>query len=189
MTTFPLRQQTAFSCALVRELTRRCPSFVPGTILDIGCAHGWGTRALAYAYPTAQVLGVDIDPVAVTEAAAITDGVAFQTISPGVLPHRADLLVLSNVCEHLTDWQDQLAAYLAYCDGVAALLVPYDEDLSIDPGIGHVARFSEETFPLTVAGLVRTTCVPVRVHHSAWYHDWQLLVLYQRDWTVPCVQS
>jgi SAM-dependent methyltransferase len=52
-------------------------------IADIGCGAGWSTIALARAYPTAAVLGVDIDEPSIraakanAEAAGIADRVRF----------------------------------------------------------------------------------------------------------------
>jgi len=41
----------------------------PGArILDVGCGGGWSTIALATAYPSAEVLGVDVDPASVEMA-------------------------------------------------------------------------------------------------------------------------
>src|SRR5215212_589230 len=61
----------------------RCCSDQNARIADIGCGAGWSTIALARAYPTAAVLGVDIDEPSIraakanAEAAGIADRARF----------------------------------------------------------------------------------------------------------------
>lgn len=43
----------------------------PGaTLADVGCGHGWSTLALARAYPTARVVGIDVDEPSIVAARA-----------------------------------------------------------------------------------------------------------------------
>jgi len=57
----------------------------PGArIADIGCGHGWSTLALARAYPSARVVGIDVDEPSIAaarenaEAAGLADRVEFR---------------------------------------------------------------------------------------------------------------
>lgn len=57
----------------------------PGArIADVGCGHGWSTLALARAYPSARVVGIDVDEPSITaarenaEAAGLADRVEFR---------------------------------------------------------------------------------------------------------------
>ena len=42
-------------------------------IADVGCGHGWSTLALARAYPTARVVGIDVDEPSIVAARANAD--------------------------------------------------------------------------------------------------------------------
>jgi len=65
----------------------------PGArILDIGCGAGWSTIALAQAYPTAEVVGVDIDDPSIEMArrnaaahGAVGEQIAFRTADAAAL--------------------------------------------------------------------------------------------------------
>ena len=78
----------------------------PGVrIADIGCGAGWSTIALARAYPSATVLGVDVDEVSIAaandnaEAAGVADRARFTSAKGealAILDHLT-LLLLSSV--------------------------------------------------------------------------------------------
>ena len=60
-------------------------------VLDVGCGAGWSTIALAQAYPSASVLGVDIDAPSIemarrnAAAVGVTDRVSFRVADAGSL--------------------------------------------------------------------------------------------------------
>ncbi len=54
----------------IADLHERLLSDVPARIADIGCGEGWSTLALARAYPSAHVVGVDLDAASVEAARA-----------------------------------------------------------------------------------------------------------------------
>lgn len=60
-----------------------------GTILDAGCGTGWSTVALAEVFPTARVIGVDLDEASIDEArahaaeAGVGDRVSFVNANAG----------------------------------------------------------------------------------------------------------
>ncbi len=66
----------AFTSALVEEWL---PALGPaaerlaagGRLVDIACGQGWSTAAVAHAFPSADVLGIDSDPASVDDARAI----------------------------------------------------------------------------------------------------------------------
>jgi SAM-dependent methyltransferase len=62
----------------VPDLDRQLRAAPPARVLDLGCGLGASSIALARAYPSARVLGVDLDEASVTEAraAAAEAGVA-----------------------------------------------------------------------------------------------------------------
>ena len=68
----------------VPEIDHRLRSAPPARVLDMGCGLGASSMALARAYPSARVLGVDLDQASVTEAraqaaqAGVADRVTFM---------------------------------------------------------------------------------------------------------------
>lgn len=70
-----------------------------GTILDFGCGPG----RLSGSFEPDSYLGVDINPVAVTEAERRHSGLSFQTIDQGYQPQTRDLFLAYSVFQHLPD--------------------------------------------------------------------------------------
>ena len=68
----------------VPEIDQRLRSAPPARVLDLGCGLGASSTALARAYPSARILGVDLDQASVTEAraqaaqAGVADRVTFM---------------------------------------------------------------------------------------------------------------
>ena len=68
----------AFTSALVEEWL---PALGPaaerlatgGRVADLGCGQGWSTIAVARAFPTAEVWGIDSDPASIAEARTAAD--------------------------------------------------------------------------------------------------------------------
>lgn len=79
----------------------------PGVqVLDVGCGGGWSSIALARAYPTASVTGVDIDAPSVklatanAEAAGVGDRVRFVCQDASALPEASYDLAFAFECVH-----------------------------------------------------------------------------------------
>ncbi len=64
----------------VPGLVQRLSADPPARIADVGCGVGWSSIAMATAYPTAIIHGLDLDEASITEAAANAEaeGVADQ---------------------------------------------------------------------------------------------------------------
>jgi SAM-dependent methyltransferase len=81
---------------------------VPDRILDYGCGRGINTMLLARAYPSAEVLGVDIDSDSIewarqcAESEGITN-VEFRCKAEDEEPPAADLVLNVDVLEHVED--------------------------------------------------------------------------------------
>ncbi|WP_404429422.1 methyltransferase domain-containing protein [Microbacterium lacus] len=79
----------------------------PGARLaDVGCGHGWSTIALARAYPSATVQGIDVDEpslVAAREHAAGIDSVSFHLSDGAALTAGEELFDACFVFEALHD--------------------------------------------------------------------------------------
>ena len=97
----------------------------PPRVADLGCGTGWSTIAIARAYPTAQVDGIDLDEASITEAqqhaqaAGLTDRLRFHRSSAGdaALTGPYDLVTFF---ETLHDMADPVAAL----EAAAAVLAP-----------------------------------------------------------------
>jgi 2-polyprenyl-3-methyl-5-hydroxy-6-metoxy-1,4-benzoquinol methylase len=97
----------------------------PARVADLGCGSGWSSIALARAYPTAHIDGIDLDQASITQArhnaaaAGLTERVRFECRDAGdpTLAGQYDLVTLF---ETLHDLADPVAALLA----AAALLAP-----------------------------------------------------------------
>jgi len=91
-----------FEGSLVRMLLAGNPE----SILDVGCGEGFLMDSYRKALPSARIVGVDIDAVAIEQAEQRNPGVEFQLGS--VLDLRFhdnvfDLIVCSEVLEHVPD--------------------------------------------------------------------------------------
>ena len=85
-------------------------------VIDIGCGYGAVARSIARARPKSQVTGVDYDPKRLAEARAkdnpanlsFVEADATQSVPPGPW----DVVVLSNVLEHIVDRHAFLTALI-----------------------------------------------------------------------------
>ena len=85
-------------------------------VIDIGCGYGAVARSVARARPGSQVIGVDYDPKRLAEARArdnpanlsFVEADATQSVPPGPW----DVVVLSNVLEHIVDRHAFLTALI-----------------------------------------------------------------------------
>jgi SAM-dependent methyltransferase len=85
-------------------------------VIDIGCGYGAVARSIARARPHSQVTGVDYDPKRLAEARGkdnpanlnFVEADATQTVPPGPW----DVVVLSNVLEHIVDRRAFLSALI-----------------------------------------------------------------------------
>ncbi|MGH7539768.1 MAG: class I SAM-dependent methyltransferase [Gemmatimonadota bacterium] len=132
-------------------VTAAVPSSGSTTIVDVGC--GTGANIAAFD-PQYRVVGIDPSPAAVDLAARRFPQVAFlcgeaEVIGAEALA-RADLVLLTDVLEHVADDRRFLAGLLARLKGGARLLatVPAHPELwsSHDIALGHHRRYTAETF-------------------------------------------
>jgi SAM-dependent methyltransferase len=79
----------------------------PGaTVADIGCGAGWSTIALARAYPSATVRGLDVDEPSIAmarenaERAGLGDRVTFEHVDASTQPERTYDVVFAFECIH-----------------------------------------------------------------------------------------
>lgn len=131
----------------------------PGTqILDWGCALGEGVGVFRETWTSAQVAGMDFSRVAI-DTALDTYGPPFHWEADGKLQDEVDVLITSNVLEHLIEPHWVMATQMPFVRSFYILLVPFEEDLGSpeaeamtprqrsDAGHTHVQKFTIDSFP------------------------------------------
>ncbi len=121
------------------------------TVIDLGCAEGGGTVALAQALEGCKVVGVDFASSAVNRARALHPGYDFVVGSLQAPPAGAEVIFVSNVLEHVQDPQAALQSLAAH-PGVKYLivLVPLHEVLRHHE---HVVTFDYNNFAIRMGAL------------------------------------
>jgi SAM-dependent methyltransferase len=118
------------------------------TLLDAGCAHADFLRELAATSSEAKLYGCDICAELIDHNVATIKGIKFATVDltkepfPGVATF--DLVVTSEVLEHIEDWQLALRNLLSYSNRYALITVPAGKKYSIDERIGHFKHYTIE---------------------------------------------
>ncbi|WP_169789052.1 class I SAM-dependent methyltransferase [Nonomuraea candida] len=129
-------------------------------IIEVGCAEGVFTQALAAAYPEAEITGVDVSERALERARARVpdDGGRVRFIQADILTHRAehrfDLVFCSETLyylgrhERLQRASAQLSGLLAP-DGVLVAVHPWPEATRLHGYLdahGSLARLTEQVY-------------------------------------------
>jgi len=85
-------------------------------VLDVGCGYGAVARSIARARPNAQVIGVDYDKRHLAQARASNNPINLSFVeadaTKSVPPGPWDVVVLSNVLEHISDRSGFLSALI-----------------------------------------------------------------------------
>lgn len=112
------------NATMQRDIAQKLISFLPDRdfkcILDIGCGTGFLTRLIAERYPNARILGIDIAPAMIDQAAQLLKDVEFRCCSVYELrdfPQEFDLVVTSSALHWMSDLQECFSI-------VNALLLP-----------------------------------------------------------------
>jgi SAM-dependent methyltransferase len=86
-------------------------------VLDVGCGYGAVARSIARARPNARVIGVDYDKGRLAQAMASDNPLNLSFVeadaTKSVPPGPWDIVVLSNVLEHIADRTSFLSALIA----------------------------------------------------------------------------
>jgi 2-polyprenyl-3-methyl-5-hydroxy-6-metoxy-1,4-benzoquinol methylase len=86
-------------------------------VLDVGCGYGAVARSVARAHPTARIVGADYDKGRLSQARASANPPNLSFVetdaTKAVPPGPWDVVILSNVLEHITDRVGFLAALVA----------------------------------------------------------------------------
>lgn len=179
----------AFARVLIDLLPLEVEAYMsqPCTVLDWGCARGNLTDALRRRFPEATVAGLDFAANAV-EQARRRYGNPFIWSEDGIIHGTWDVIVASNVLEHVLDPIALMREHLAHTGHYYLALSPWEESLGPGEGLtpeqrqiqghAHLHRFNRDTFPVEVDGWAKVSegLAPMRAH----WHGTQVLVVYGR---------
>ena len=145
-----LRKQAIHHLARYTWATRVLADRPPGRVLDVACGAGYGSRMLADALPSHEVVGGDHDPRAVSHAKEHYGGPAnlsFRTIdivswtdpADGSEAGKYDYVVCFDTIEHLTHRDVCLVALAEQLEPDGALLIstPVHNENLLTPGWEH----------------------------------------------------
>lgn len=168
-----------------------------GRTLDWGCARGDLVLMWRVLFPEAEIDGLDFSLPAITTAQAraanhdLTNG-KFIWHGHGNIEESYDVVVTSNVMEHLVEPLLKVAEHLPMVGRYYVILTPFMEDLggadreAMTPiqrdmaGHTHVQKFGVESFPPALAGFHRAYLDTDVVPGPIWPGR-QMLVVYERD--------
>lgn len=118
------------------------------TLLDAGCAHADLLRALAAQHPEASLHGCDICEELMEHNAAALPKIQFATVdlTKDKFPKEGtfDVVVTSEVLEHIENWGQALLNVLAHTSQYVFVTVPAGPRYAIDRRIGHFKHYTIE---------------------------------------------
>jgi SAM-dependent methyltransferase len=144
------------------------------TLLDVGCGTGAALREISKIYPHAELFGCDLEHEHINISISSNQkyGKFFQAAMMDVKGFY-DIIYVSNVIEHLYDWQAAVHHLLSCCRRLY-ILVPYKETLNLPLGINrdctnHVVSFDNETLSFIDINQFSTKSRVIRTPY-AWGH-------------------
>ncbi len=137
------RQQSSLFAKAQVDLLRIGPDF-RGKVLDFGCGMGDAMPVYRSRFPSATLVGLDLSPAAIGQCRAAYGQFATFLAGDHTCAPEADVIIASNVFEHLTN-DDEVAEHLLRKCRELYIVVPYKE--RIVPGTEHVNSYDETAFP------------------------------------------
>ena len=118
------------------------------TMLDAGCAHADFLRALQPVRSDAKLYGCDLCRPLMEHNLKTIPGIGFATVDLAVEPFpdvpSFDLVVTSEVLEHIEQWQAALLNLLRISDRYIVVTLPAGRRYAIDERIGHFRHYTIE---------------------------------------------
>lgn len=131
-----------------RRLILKLAAAVPfESVLDVGCGNGELLLALSRRRSLRRLVGMDIAASVIDENRRAFPSFEFHRadIDSAWLPIRCDLVVCSEVIEHLVAWERALVHLRRMCAGYLIVTVPAGRMFPIDRLMGHHRHFARET--------------------------------------------
>ena len=135
------RQQTHdFACAQVGHFDIK--NNFSGRLLDFGCGLGDAFPVYRQTFPAARLVGVDFSSEAIKKCHEYYGSIGEFICSDHQSCPEADVIVTSNVLEHLENDQDVAKTLLSKCRELY-IVVPYREQYLIDE---HLRAYDKHSF-------------------------------------------
>ena len=153
----------------------RIPADFTGTLLDFGCGLGDAVPLYRHHYPFARLIGMDLSASAVELCREKYGHMAAFLQGDHTTAPRADIIISSNVFEHLSDDLEVARVLLTACSSLK-IIVPYKEyppTYQPPPGSEHInIHYDEHSFDQL--GPCETDVFPCRgwseYGFKLWYH-------------------
>lgn len=125
---------------LILDLARRI-QFT--TVLDVGCGNGALLEALQQSF-SAKLTGIDVSEYVITENAKRLRSCYFRhlDISRAALEDKFDLVICSEVLEHIADQDSAVSNLRSMCKRYLILTVPGEPMFPLDRHFGHVRHYT-----------------------------------------------
>lgn len=133
-------QTRSFAEAQSRYLT--LPKTFKGTLLDFGCGLGDAFPVYRKNLPFARLIGVDFSDAAIQKCSERYGSIGDFVCTDHLGCPEADVIVTSNVLEHLDNDQEVAATLLSKCRKLY-IVVPYREQYLIDE---HLRAYDKHSF-------------------------------------------
>jgi len=144
---FGPRQNEYYMNMIIKNLDDRVIKFLkeaPASIVDVGCAMGYGTILLGDIFPLAKLYGIEVNETAVAGGRERFPQITFIHNRDGLIDGLYDIVISSHCLEHYLDPQELLADLLRISCRYCIVMVPYNED---PPQNKHLCTITENTFP------------------------------------------
>lgn len=114
------------------------------SLLDVGCGPGQLLAAFRERFGTRRLAGIDLSPAVIEANKRAMPSAEFHVldIASGHLSDRFDLVVCSEVLEHIADSERALQNIRKMCSGSLIVTVPAGRVFPIDRAMGHHRHFT-----------------------------------------------
>ena len=140
------------------------------SVIDVGCAQPYLIEEMIKKRPAIRICGCDVAEPVIEQNRKMFPQAGFEVVDIGSGQYPANetfnLVVCSEVLEHVNDWQKALANLAAMSDRYILITVPCGKVFPIDKMMGHYRHYNGAEL---IAELERNDCQ----------------VLYKRNWGFP----
>lgn len=153
------------------------------TLLDVGCGTGSALQKIKQTYPNGVLYGCDLDPAHLNLARTMNGSCAEYYLSDiDSIQKNYDVIYISNVLEHIDDWQPKVLHLLCKCKNLF-ILVPYKEEIGpLDPELPkidqHVSSFDKNSFLFLIQEGFKVNQRVIRTPY-AWGHPLRRDVIFK----------